>query len=305
MRRPQVSIKNVMKKKDTPISVRAGKLEFVKINATTWDWRDGYHWILSLSWPRFSALVLGLFTGLNLVFAAAYTARSGCIAEMPPGSFLDAMFFSVETLATVGYGHMHPATLYGHLVTTLEIIAGMFWTAVMTGVIFVRFARPNASIAFSKTAVITRFDGQATLMLRVANLRHRAMVEAEFRLMLLRNEPVKEGDHARRFHPLTLTFDRLIMFPAALTLRHIIDETSPLHGMSAEDFERTDTRLMASVVCVDSVIHSPVHSQHDYAWDDIHFGKRFVEIYAEATDGKLMVDYGRLNEVERDDLPAG
>ena len=70
--------------------------------------------------------------------------------------------------------------------------------------------------------------------------------------------------------------------------------------MQVADFERTDTRLMASVVCVDSVIHSPVQSQHDYAWRDIHFGKRFVEIYAEAPDGKLIVDYGRLHEVERD-----
>ncbi len=294
-----------MKKKDTPISVRAGKLEFVKINAKTWDWRDGYHWILSLSWPRFSAFVLGFFTAINLIFAAAYKARSGCIAELPPGSFLDAMFFSVETLATVGYGHMHPATLYGHLVTTLEIVVGMFWTAVVTGVIFVRFSRPNASIAFSKIAVISQFDGQPTLMLRVANLRHRSMVEAEFRLMLLRNEPIKEGDYVRRFHTLKLTFDRLILFPAALTLRHVIDETSPLHGMRVEDFERTDTRLMASVVCVDSVIHSPVQSQHDYAWRDLHFGKRFVEIYAEAADGKLTVDYGRLHEVERDDLVPG
>jgi inward rectifier potassium channel len=215
------------------------------------------------------------------------------------------MFFSVETLATVGYGHMHPATLYGHLVTTIEIVAGMFWTAVMTGVIFVRFSRPTASIAFSKVAVITQFDGQPTLMLRVANLRHQAMVEAEFRLMLLRNEPIKEGDYTRRFHTLRLTFDRLIMFPAALTLRHVIDVASPLHGMTVEDFERTDSRLMVSIVCVDSVIHSPVQSQHDYAWADIHFRKRFVEIYAETGDGKLTVDYGRLHEIEHDHGDAG
>lgn len=289
-----------MNKKETPISVRAGKLEFVKINATKWDARDVYHWILSLRWPSFAALVLASYTLLNLIFAAAYTARPGCVAEMPPGSFLDALFFSVETLATVGYGHMYPATLYGHGVATLEIVVGIFWMAVITGVIFVRFSRPASSIAFSRSVVISRFDGQTTLMLRVANLRHQSMVEAEFRLMLLRNEPLKEGDHVRRFHTLKLTFDRLIMFPVALTLRHVIDETSPLHGMTPEDFEKSDSRLMVSVVCVDSVIHSPVQSQHDYNWRDIHFGKRFVEIYTETGDGKLIVDYGRLHEIEGD-----
>lgn len=293
----------LMKKKDTPISVRAGKIEFVKINATTRDWRDVYHWILSLSWPCFAALVLGVFLALNLVFALAYLASSGCIAELKPGSFFEALFFSVETLATVGYGHMYPATTYGHVVTTIEIVVGMFWLAVMTGVIFVRFSRPTARIVFSSSAVITQFDGRPTLMLRVANLRHQSMVEAEFRLMLLRNELVQEGETFRRFHTLKLTFDRLIMFPVALTLRHVIDEHSPLHGMTAADFERTDTRLMTSVVCVDSVIQAPVQSQHDYNWEDIHFGKRFVEIYTEMDDGRLTVDYGRLHEIELD-LPA-
>jgi len=293
-------MRGAMKKKDTPISVRAGKIEFVKINATTWDWRDVYHWILSLSWPRFAALVLGFFVALNLAFAVAYTAQSGCIAELPPGNFLEATFFSVETLATVGYGHMYPATTYGHIVTTIEIVIGMFWMAVITGLIFVRFSRPTARIVFSNSAVITQFDGKPTLMLRVANMRHQSMVEAEFRLMLLRNEPVQEGDFARRFYTLKLTFDRLIMFPVALTLRHVIDEQSPLHGMTVADLEKTDTRLMGSVVCVDAVIQAPVQKQHDYGWRDIHFGKRFVEIYTEMEDGRLAVDYGRLHEVEAD-----
>ena len=287
-----------MKKKDAPISVRAGSLEFLKINAATRDWRDAYHWILSLSWPRFTGVVFGCFLLLNVIFAIAYSLRAGCIAELPPGSFADALFFSVETLATVGYGHMYPVTLYGHAVTTIEIVVGMFWLAVMTGLIFVRFSRPTARLVFSKTAVIARFDGRPTLMLRVANLRHQAMVEAEFRLMLLLNQPVLEGDYVRRFYPLKLNFDRLIMFPAALTLRHVIDEQSPLHGMTVADFERSDARLMTSVVCVDSVIQAPVQSQHDYGWREIHFGKRFVEMYTEVDDGRLTVDYALLHEME-------
>lgn len=287
-----------MKKKDAPISVRAGSLEFLKINAATRDWRDAYHWILSLSWPRFTGVVFGCFLLLNVIFAIAYSLGGGCIAELPPGSFADALFFSVETLATVGYGHMYPVTLYGHAVTTIEIVVGMFWLAVMTGLIFVRFSRPTARLVFSKTAVIARFDGRPTSMLRVANLRHQAMVEAEFRLMLLLNQPVLEGDYVRRFYPLKLNFDRLIMFPAALTLRHVIDEQSPLHGMTVADFERTDARLMTSVVCVDSVIQAPVQSQHDYGWREIHFGKRFVEMYTEVDDGRLTVDYALLHEME-------
>jgi inward rectifier potassium channel len=292
-----------MKKHNTPIPVRAGKLEFLKLNAAGWEWRDVYHWILSLSWRRFAALALGGYLTLNLAFATAYCLGGNAIAEMPRHSFLAAFFFSIETLSTVGFGHMYPNTLYGHIVTSLEIMLGMFWMAVMTGVIFVRFSRPTARLVFSDSMVISSFDGRPTLMLRVANSRRQSMVEAEFRVMLIRTEPTKEGDDARRFYSLKLTFDRLIMFPVALTLRHIIDEKSPLYGATAEDLERTDAFFMASIVCVDTVIPAPLQSQRDYAWEDVRFGHRFVEIYAHMEDGRLSVDYGRLHETEPVPLP--
>lgn len=287
------------KKQPPPISMRVGQLEFHKLNAAGWEWRDTYHWILSLSWPRFGALVLGVFTAVNLCFAALYVAGGDCIAELPHGSFAQAFFFSVETLATVGYGHMYPVTLYAHLLTTVEIVFGMFWVAVMTGLIFVRFSRPEARVMFSSTIVVAPFDGKLTMMLRVANLRHQAMVETTFRLMLLRNESIAEDDWVRRFYTLKLTFEHLIVFPAALTLRHIIDETSPLHEMmSMEALECGDVRLNASIVGVDTVTLSPVQSQRDYTWRDIRIGSQFVEIYTVQAEGHIQVDYGRLHDIE-------
>jgi len=287
----------------TPITLRVGKLEFLKLNATAWEWRDAYHWILSLSWSRFAALLLGGYASVNVIFATAYCLGGDAIAEMPRGSFSAAFFFSIETLSTVGFGHMYPNTFYGHIMTSLEIMVGMFWMAVMTGLIFVRFSRPTARIAFSNSMVIYPFDGRPTLMIRVANMRHQSMVEAEFRIMLIRNEPTKEGEDVRRFYPLKLTFDRLIMFPVALTLRHSIDEKSPLFGATVEDLERSEAFFMTSVVCVDTVIPAPLQSQHSYTWEDIRFGHRFVEIYAELDDGRLSVDYGRLHETEPAPLP--
>ncbi|MBA3651283.1 MAG: ATP-sensitive inward rectifier potassium channel 10 [Chthoniobacterales bacterium] len=287
-----------MKRAPRPISMRVGQLEFLKVNAEKQEWRDVYHWVLSLSWPRFALLILGVYLTLNLIFAGLYAMGGPCIAEMVPGSFLGAFFFSAETLATVGYGHMYPQTIYGHAICTVEIVAGMFWLAVITGLIFVRFSRPTARILFSDSLVIAPFDGQPTLMLRVANLRHHSMVEAEFRLMLHRDETIQEGDVVRRFYSLKLHFDRLIAFPAALTLRHTIDRESPLHGMTPELLQGSDTRLMASVVCVETVIPAAVQSQHGYTWRDIRFGERFVEIYTELSEDRVSVDYGRIHETE-------
>jgi inward rectifier potassium channel len=287
-----------MRRRSRNIRVRAGQFEFVKLNAKGFDWRDTYHFILTLSWPGFAGVVLGVYLLINCLFAALYVAVPNAVAEMAPGSLFDAFFFSVETLATVGYGHMYPESLYGHLVTMLEIMVGMFGLAVITGLIFVRFSRPTARIHFSKVAVIAPFEGVPNLMIRVANLRHTAMVEPEFRMILLRNTVTAEGYEVRRFRSLELDFDHLIAFPAVLTVRHRIDEQSPLFGMSPESFQQQDIRFFASIVGVDTVIVAPVQSYGDYNYDQIEWNRRFVEIYDQNEKGEWTVDYGRIDETE-------
>jgi inward rectifier potassium channel len=285
-----------MKRSSTPITVRSGHREFVKLNAKKYDWRDIYHLILTLTWPQFAGMVLGIYLCINLIFATLYFLGGNCIAELTPGSYSDDFFFSVETLATVGYGHAYPATLYGHCVATLEILVGLFGLAVLTGLIFVRFSRPTARIRFSEVAVVAPFNGAPTLMFRLANLRHHAMVEAEFRLLLMRSELTKEGEDIRRFYPLRLEFDHLISLPAALTLRHVIDEASPLHDLTAEDLKLADSRMLVSIVCVDPVIQAPVQSQTEYVHEQIAWNRRFAEIYTEDAVGRYTVDYSKFDD---------
>ncbi len=285
------------RKSPSKISTASG-IKFHKLNTKSWEWRDAYHWLLTLTWPQFSAFVLGMYLAINLFFSLCYLARPQSIAGVNALSWADAFFFSVETLATVGYGHMYPDTLFGHLVATAEIMIGMFGMAIITGLIFIRFSRPIARIVFSKNLVLAPFNGQPALMFRVANLRDQAMAEAEFRIMLMRDEPTKEGESFRRFYPLTLQFDRLISFPAIITIRHIIDEKSPLHGLTLADMERDDSRLTASIVCIDTVIPAPVQSHYGYTWKDIRENHRFVEVYNQIGDDLLTVDYGRIHGTE-------
>jgi inward rectifier potassium channel len=287
-----------------PISVRSGQVEFVKVNTAQFDWRDAYQWLLGLSWPQFAAFVAAIYVALNIIFATLFMLGKNSIAGMNAGSFLDSFFFSVQTLATVGYGHMYPQTLYGHIVTTVEIMSGVFLLAVMTGLIFVRFSRPTARIMFSKSAIIGRLNGKPTLMVRVGNLRQQSMVEAEFRIMLHRDEPLIEGGDFRYFYNLKLQFDRLAAFPAALTLRHAIDEQSPLYGATAESLQASRAMLIVSVVGIDPVIPAAIQTQKDYLASDIVFDQRFVEIYTEHGGGKLTVDYGRLHDTEPADTSS-
>ena len=293
----------ITRRNPPPVSVRAGQVEFVKVGTDHWRWRDVYRWLLGLSWPQFAAFAGTLYICLNLLFAALYSFQRNSIAGSTGGHwFFDCFFFSVQTLATVGYGHMYPQTLYGHIVTTVEIMSGLFLLAVMTGLIFVRFSRPIARVMFSNSMVIASLNGKPTLMVRIGNENQHSMVEAEFRIMFSRDERLIEGGDFRYFYVLKLQFDRLTVFPAALTLRHTIDETSPLFGATPESLESCRCLFIVSVVGIDPVIAAAVQTQKDYNWRDIQFGHRFVEIYTEHGGGRLTVDYGRLHDTEQTEL---
>ncbi len=172
--------------------------------------------------------------------------------------------------------------------------------AVTTGLIFVRFSRPYARLEYSRNLVVTPFNGRPALMFRVANLRHQAMTEAEFRLVLVRNERTREGEEMRLFYPLRLQFDRLPLFPPPSSPSGTSStRRARSHGLSPSDWERDDCRFLASVACIDTVIPAPLNSQQIYSWEDVRFGHRFVEIYRELDHARLEVDYGRLHEIER------
>ncbi|PYL12579.1 MAG: ATP-sensitive inward rectifier potassium channel 10, partial [Verrucomicrobia bacterium] len=189
---------NMKRRRPSHVSIRAGQVEFVKVNTDAWRWRDVYRWLLGLNWPRFAAFVATIYIGLNLLFAALYSLQQDSIAGSTGGHwFFDCFFFSIQTLATVGYGHMYPQTLYAHIISTIEIMTGVFLLAVMTGLIFVRFSRPIARVVFSRSIVIAPLNGRPTLMVRVGNENQHSMVEAEFRIMFSRDEPLLEGGDFR------------------------------------------------------------------------------------------------------------
>src|SRR6201991_4663791 len=151
-------------------------------------WQDLYHRALTINWPTFFASLAAMFLLLNTLFASLYMLGHAPIANQYPHGFGGAFFFSVETLATVGYGDMHPQTVYGHCVATLEIFVGMSGVALATGIVFARFSRPRAQIMFARYAVVHPVEGRATLMVRAANARQNVISEARARLRLMRLE---------------------------------------------------------------------------------------------------------------------
>ena len=262
-----------------------------------YDFTDLYHLILTLSWPQFFALVLCFYLAVNSIFALAFLASPDSITNARPGSFADAFFFSIETLATVGYGYMNPHSMYGHTVAAIEILVGIMTFAVVTGLVFARFSRPTARVIFSRNAVIDSFNGQPTLMLRAGNQRQNQILEASANVSFVRDETTSEGQPFRRFYDLLLVRSRSPAFALSWTIMHTIDATSPLHGLSQEGLRDCTASFAVTITGLDETIVQAVHARHDYKASDILLGHRFVDMFVTNPDGESLVDLRRIHDV--------
>ena len=279
------------------VKVTLGKTEITKLGEEGFSWGDVYHVIMSQSWPRFFAGVGGTYLLVNLVFAGAYALGDHAVNNAD--SFAACFFFSVETLATVGYGVMSPATTYGHVVATCEIVTGMMSMAVITGLLFARFSKPTARVLFSKVAVITPYDGVPTLMLRVANQRSSYVLEANASIVLARDVETPEGHSLRRFYDLKLERARSPMFALSWLIMHRIDADSPLAGITEQALREGDMGLGITLSGIDETFAAAVHARYTYAHEDILFGQRFVDVFVDDHNPrKLTLDMTRFHDVE-------
>jgi len=260
--------------------------------------RDLYHWLLTTSWPLFGAIGLGVYLGLNTVFACLYLIDPNGIDHARPGSFADAFFFSVQTIGTIGYGVLAPKDVYANCVTTAENFLGLTFIAVATGVIFARVSRPTARVVFSKNALIVRYEGQKTLMLRAANERANQILEAEVTLTVTKSKRTAEGQVMRRFEDLKVTRSRSPLFALTWAIMHVIDETSPLYGETLATMDEEGLQIIVVLSGVDETFAQRIHARYAYLPEDILWDKRFSDVIIYDEDGRRIIDYGRFHEVE-------
>jgi inward rectifier potassium channel len=281
------------------IKINDGDFEIVGIGAWYHYWRDPYHLLLTIPWTGFFLLICIFYLAINTLFAFIYLLGGDCIANAQPGSFADAFFFSVQTLASIGYGAMYPQTIYANIVVTIEAIVGVMGIALMTGLAFARFSRPTARVIFSRVAVITSYEGLPTLMFRTANQRRNIIIEAQMRVYLMRDEISTEGHFMRRIHDLKLLRNQTPNFMLSWSVMHIIDESSPLYGMTPESLTKTNSLLLISLTGLDETVAQVVHARQTYTSNQVLWNAKFVDIMHHTPDGHRYVDYNHFHDVIR------
>lgn len=265
-----------------------------------------YHALLTTTWPRFFLAVGVFYVVYNSLFAVGYflcgpgallgTTGSGA------GRFGDAFFFSVQTSATIGYGNITPQGLAANLLVTLDAFFGLLGLALATGVLFSRFARPHARILFSRQAVVAPYGDASGLMFRIANERSNQLLEVHATVTLTRRETTPRG-RERRFHGLALERRRIVFFPLHWVVVHPIDETSPLWGVTEEEFASSDAEVLVLLEAVDETFEQTVHARTSYKFDEVAWGAKFKDPYLTRADALPAIDMRRLHDIEPAALP--
>jgi inward rectifier potassium channel len=245
----------------------------------------------------FAALLAGAFLAVNALFALTYLACGNGIDNARPGSFTDAFFFSVQTMATIGYGKLVPHGLAANSLVALEAALGLFGVALAAALLFARLTRPTAGVMFSRNMVVSRFEGRPTLMFRLANERNDQIDEARIHVVLLRDETTGEGHRYRRLRDLPLARSFTPVFGLSWTVMHVIDETSPLFGCPASELTADRAQIMVLFAGHHDAFQREVHARHAYGAGDIVWNARFADLFHSLPGGRLVLDQSRFNEV--------
>lgn len=259
---------------------------------------DFYHRALTISWSRLALLTGATYLVVNALFALLYLLQPNSIMGAHRGSFADAFFFSVQTMGTIGYGVLSPATVYANMLVTCESILGMVTVAVATGLVFARISIPTAKIRFGRYAVVNPFQGLPTLHFRIANERRNKILQAEVTLTLLRFETTVEGVLMRRFYDLELVRSKSPVFELSFSLMHVITASSPLADASARSLEAEQAELVVTVAGLDETMGQTIHARYSYQWDEVLWNHRLADIFARSGAIGTALDMDQFDIVE-------
>lgn len=257
-----------------------------------------YHWLLSTNWQRFIFFVILVYLGANLIFASSYLlCGDGAIKNARAGSLVDSFFFSVQTMATIGYGTMTPVGPLPNTIVTFEAFFGVVYSALTTGLAFARFTRPTAGVRFTRMAVVAIHNGVKTLKFRVANERRSHIIEAQVRLWLITESVSDEGDRYRQSIELNLQRPEIPVFSLTWTLMHALDDMSPLKNLlNSKSANLENWHLLATFTGYHESLANQVYARHVYLPKQIQQDANFVDIVTVLPDGQQIIDFANFEK---------
>jgi len=283
---------------------RDGSFNVERKGLPFWSSFSPYHAMLTMPWWGFFGIAAGLYLLVNAAFAGAYLACGpGALGSETAGmenhTYLRAFFFSVQTLSTIGYGHVVPIGTAANTVVTLEALVGLLGFAIVTGLLFARFSRPTAKMLFSRHAVVTTYQNITAFEFRVANARSNQLIEVSAKVLLSRFEE-SVGARTRRYYPLQLERSSVVFLPLTWTVVHPIDPASPLYGETEQSLRASQTEFLVLLSGFDETFSATVQTRTSFVPNEVLWGFRFASAFvvSKAAGGKVAVDMRQFDAVE-------
>ncbi|MFD0861881.1 ion channel [Sungkyunkwania multivorans] len=260
---------------------------------------SAYKYLISISWGRFFFIVVLGYIVINSIFAALYVI-AGIENIIPPSGdvlkdFLNAFFFSSQTITTVGYGAMAPKGLAAGWISTFEALIGLLSFSFITGLLYGRFAKPRASIVFSKHMIYRDFNNGKAIMFRLMNRRTNVMIQPRVKVTLSISEE-KNGEFSRSFYQLQLERDAITYMPITWTIVHPLDDQSPLSKFSKEQLKKLNAELVILASYYDETFNQVVHQVHSYLLSETELDRHFEKAFYFDEDGVTTLDHKRLSK---------
>ncbi|WP_435353808.1 ion channel [Emticicia sp. SJ17W-69] len=292
----------------TRLITNNGQFNVKRQGQSFWAWLNTYNRLITISWRQFFLLVLLVYLLLNLGFAYLYYLigvehLAGVDMTTTHSQFWDAFFFSAQSLTTVGYGRIAPIGFAASFVAGLESLAGLMMFAIITGLLYGRFSRPNPRILFSKNAIIAPYLDTNALMFRMVNEKSNQIINLEVSLVFSKVEE-KNGVRNRQYYGLTLERSKVNFFPTNWTIVHAITEDSPFYGETSESLAAADAEFMIATQGIDDTFADPVHKRHSYFHDELVWGAKFKPMLETDGEESYILDLSKIDDYDQVALNA-
>jgi inward rectifier potassium channel len=280
-----------------------GSFNIDRIEVSRWSSISMYHAMITMPWRKFNLIVFAYFMIINFIFACGYyltgiDGLNGVRAVSESDKFLEAFFFSTQTISTVGFGRINPISHLDSSIAAIESLIGLLGFALATGLLYARFSRPVARIIFSRNAIIAPFKDINAFQFRIANkMRNSQITDMSCRLTVAKYE-IENGVRIKRFHPLELELKSIVFFPMTWTINHPIDIYSPLYGMTKKDMEETEAEFLISLNGFDDTFSQNVSSRHSFTHEEIIYGAKWISVFSQNERGRTSQDLNKISDFE-------